>query len=141
MKSSALRYLLILDAAVLFLLGAILILAPRLVLAAFHFRDLPPAVSYLVGLWGCVVATTGFGYVAAASNPIRHIVWIQIGIARGVLECLVGVVYLARGEVTLPQAGFGIILAGLISLAYIALYPGRPLVVPETSARSGTQLP
>jgi hypothetical protein len=141
MKPTALRYLLILDAAVLFLLGAILILAPRLVLAAFHFQDLPPAVSYLIGLWGCVFATMCFGYVAAAADPDRHIVWIQIGIARGALECLLGVVYLARGVVTLSQAGFGITLAGLISLAYIALYPRRPRLAADASAEPGAQSP
>ena len=129
------------DAAVLFLLGAVLILAPRRVELAFHFHDLPPGVSYLIGLWGCVFATMGFGYVAAATNPVRHIVWIQIGIARGALECLLGIAYLARGVVTLSQAGFGILLAGVISVAYIALYPRQLRLVAEASAQPGAPSP
>src|SRR5437763_14456643 len=109
MKSSLLRYLLILDAAILFLLGAVLIAAPSQVLLTFHFHDLPPGVGYLIGLWGCVLATMGFGYVAAATDPFAHIIWIQIGIARGALECLLGIVYLTRGVVNMSQSAFGII--------------------------------
>lgn len=137
MKFTLLRGLLILDAAVLFLLGALLIFAPVQVERAFQFKDLPPAVSYLIGLWGCVFATMGFGYLIAATNPVRHRVWIQVGIARGALECVLGLVYLARGTVTFQQAGFGILVAALISVAYLVLYPRKPRLVnpPEISTR------
>src|SRR5258707_6434765 len=112
MKLSLLRGLLILDAAVLFLLGTLLIFAPAQVERAFHFQDLPPAVGYMIGLWGCVFATLGIGYVIAATDPLRHVAWVQVGIARGALECVLGLVYLARGTVTFQQSGFGIIVAG-----------------------------
>ena len=127
MKLTLLRYLLMVDAAVLFLLGALLIFAPRQVEVAFHFQDLPAAVSYLIGLWGCVFMTLAFGYVIAATHPIRHLVWVQVGIARGALECLLGVVYLARGVVSWQQAAFGIVTAAVIAGAYAALYPRRRL--------------
>lgn len=126
MKLSLLRGLLILDAAVLFLLGALLICAPTQVERAFRFQDLPAAVGYMIGLWGCVFATLGIGYVVAATNPVRHVAWVQVGIARGALECVLGLVYLGRGTVTFQQAGFGIILAGAMALAYLALYPRQP---------------
>ena len=134
MKIIPLRYLLMIDAAVLILLGALLIFAPAQVERAFHFKDLPPAVGYLIGLWGCVVATLGIGYVVAAMNPIRHVVWVQVGIARGLLECGLGVVYLARGIVTFQQAGFGIMVAALISTAYIVLYPRKPRLLAGAAA-------
>ena len=123
MKMILLRFLLMIDAAILFLLGAVLILAPKEVEAAFHFHDLPPAVSYLIGLWGCVFATMAIGYGVAATDPLRHVVWVQVGIARGLLECIFGFVCLARGVVNLQQAGFGIIVAALVTIAYIAMYP------------------
>jgi hypothetical protein len=129
MRISLLRNLLMLDAAVLFLLGALLIFAPRQVEHAFKFSDLPEAVSYLIGLWGCVFVTMGWGYVIAASNPLRHRVWIQVAIGRGILECGLGLLYLGRGIVTFSQAGLGIILAGVISAAYIALYPRGPRLI------------
>ena len=34
------------------------------------------------------------GYLTAARNPIRHLVWVQVGIARGVLEFVLGAVWL-----------------------------------------------
>jgi hypothetical protein len=122
-KLVLLRYLLMVDAAVLFLLGAVLIFAPRQLEAAFQFHELPPAVSYLIGLWGCVFLTLAVGYVVAATDPLRHLVWVQVGIARGALECLVGVAYLACGVVTWRQAAFGIVTAAVIAAAYAALYP------------------
>ncbi len=123
MKHSLLRNLLLLDAAVLLLLGLLLIFAPRHVELAFGFKDLPAGMDYVLGLWGCVLVTLGMGYVVAASDPIRHTVWVQVGIARGALECILGLTCLARGIVTFQQAGFGIIIAGLITFAYLILYP------------------
>jgi hypothetical protein len=129
MKMTLLRGLLMLDAAILFLLGALLLLAPHLIEQAFGFSALPAAVSYLIGLWGCLFATTAIGYVMAAADPLRHLIWIQIGIARGALECIVGIVYLARGTVTPRQAGIGIAAAAAISLAYVVLYPRKPRLI------------
>jgi hypothetical protein len=136
MKFLPLRVLLMIDAVVLFCLGALLIFAPSQVERAFHFQDLPPAVGYMIGLWGCVVATLGAGYAVAATNPIRHRVWIQVGIARGGLECVLGLVYLARGIVTFQQAGFGILIAALISSAYVLLYPRPPRLVKASESSS-----
>ena len=59
MKISLLRNLLLLDAAVLFLLGAAFIFVPRQIETAFQFKDLPQGVSYIIGLWGCMLATMG----------------------------------------------------------------------------------
>ena len=139
MKISLLRYLLLIDAAVLILLAALLVFAPRQIVVAFGFRDLPMAVSYLIGMWGCVLGTLAIGYVVAARNPIKHRVWVQVGIARGGLECAVGIIYLARGIVTFQQAGFGIIVAALISLAYLALYPRSPRLLPAQPSPTPAQ--
>lgn len=131
MKLSPLRVLLVLDAAVLFLLGALLMLAPRRVEFAFQFKDLPEGVSYIIGLWGCVLVTLAIGYAVAATDPIRHVVWVQVGIARGALECILGVLYLTQGVVGWQQAGFGIVVAALITLAYIVFYPRQPHLAPS----------
>jgi hypothetical protein len=128
MKMALLRCLLLADAAILFLLGAVLIFAPGQVEASFHFQGLPPAVAYLIGLWGCGMATMSLGYVVAVVDPLKHRVWINVAIGRGVLEVFLGTVYLVRGIVTLPQAGGGVLLAAFVSIAYLALYPMAPKV-------------
>jgi hypothetical protein len=138
MKLTLLRYLFLVDAAVLALLGALLIFAPRQIEAAFGFRDLPSAVSYLLGLWGCVLGTLAIGYLAAAANPIRNRVWAQVGMARGALECLIGLFYLARGTVTFQQGGLGIVVAAAMTVAYAVLYPRKPRLA---AADSTTPLP
>jgi hypothetical protein len=117
------RILLALDSAILFLLGALLLVLPEQVLAAFGFVGLPVGVNYIVALWGSVLLTMAIGYWKAAADPVRHVVWVQVGIARGALECGVGIIYLLRGIVTFRQAGVGTIVAGLLALAYLVLYP------------------
>jgi hypothetical protein len=129
MKLLLLRNLLLIDAAVLFLIGGLLIFFPAQVERAFHFNDLPAGVGYIIGLWGCALVTMGFGYVVAATQPVRNIVWVQVGILRGWCECVLGAVWLARGVVSFQQVGFGIIVAGFMSLGYILLYPRRPRLV------------
>lgn len=134
MKYSPLRILLAMDAALLFLLGLLLILAPKQVELAFRFRDLPDGVSYIIGLWGCVLVTAAIGYAVAAMDPIRHVVWVQVGVARGALECVLGVIYLARGVVSWQQAGFGILAAALFAVAYIVFYPREPRPVQSSGS-------
>ena len=115
--------LLALDAAVLFLLGTLLLVIPKHVLLAFGFVDLPIGVTYIIAFWGCCLLTMAIGYWKASADPVRHLVWVQVGIARGALEFGVGIIYLLRGIVTFRQAGLGIILAGLFALAYLVFYP------------------
>ena len=134
MKMLLLRGLLVVDAGVLILIGALLVFAPTQVERAFHFTDLPPAVKYLIGMWGCVMGTMGLGYLMAATNPLRHRIWINIGIIRGVIECALGAVYLVQGVVTMEQAGFGTLVAGLMALAYVLLYPRQPRAVESPPA-------
>ena len=131
MKLSLMRNLMLLDAAVLLLLGLLLIFVPAKIEAAFQFKDMPAGVDYILGLWGCVLVTLGLGYTVAATNPLRHLVWAQMGIARGLLECLLGGIFLARGLVTFQQAGVGIIVAGLVTIAYVACYPRAKLTAPQ----------
>ena len=131
-----LRILLVLDTAVLLLLGLVFIFAPRQVALAFGFKDLPAGVNYMIGMWGCVFGTMAIGYFFAALDPIRNVVWVQVGIARGSLECVLGIVYLALGVVTFQQAGFGIIAAGLFAVAYVIFYPRhKPLPAPASEAK------
>ena len=134
MKLTGLRYLLLLDAVLLFVIGAALIFAPRDVQAAFGFRDLPQGVNYMVGLWGCLFLTLAVGYFTAARDPLRHVVWVQVGIARGALESVLGLIYLERGIVSWRQAAFGIIAAAVITIAYIVLYPRRSALRPNAPA-------
>jgi 4-amino-4-deoxy-L-arabinose transferase-like glycosyltransferase len=126
MKLLLLRGLLLVDSAILFLLGGLLVFAPARVEQAFHFADLPPAVAYLIGMWGCLMATMGFGYLVAATHPLRYRVWINIAIIRGAVECALGIVYLSKGTITFQQAGLGTLVAGVLALAYVVLYPRLP---------------
>jgi hypothetical protein len=122
-RTRALRMLMTMDAVVLTGLGVLFIAVPRRIEAAFHFQNLPVGVDYMIGLWGCVFATLGLGYVMAAVAPRRNVLWVQMGIARGVLEAVFGAVCVLRGVITWEQGVFGIFTAVFIAAAYAALYP------------------
>ena len=113
------------DAVVLTGLGALFITVPRRIEAAFHFQNLPAGVDYMIGLWGCVFATLGLGYALAAVDPRRNVLWVQMGIARGVLEIVFGASCVLRQVVMWEQASFGIFAAIFIAAAYVVLYPRK----------------
>jgi hypothetical protein len=121
----ALRMLMMMDAVVLTGLGVLFITVPHRVEAAFHFQHLPLGVDYLIGLWGCVFVTIGLGYALAAVEPRRNVLWVQMGIVRGVLEVAFGGMCVLRRLVTWEQAAFGIFTAVFIVAAYAALYPRK----------------
>ena len=129
MKLSLLKNLLLLDAVVLAMMGVLFIFAPKQVETFFHFTDLPATVAYLIGLWGCVMFSLAAAYAIASRDPIRHRLWIDIGILRALLETIFGGVLMARGVVNFSQAGFGTILAAALAVAYIVLYPRPPRLV------------
>jgi hypothetical protein len=129
MKLTLLRYLLMLDAVILAVLGALLIFAPHQIETYFHFNDLPATVSYLIGLWGCVMLSLAAAYAIVSRDPIRHRFWIDIGIVRALLEAIFGATALARGSVNFSQAGVGTMLAAALAIAYLLLYPRPPRVV------------
>jgi hypothetical protein len=121
----ALRMLMMMDAVVLTGLGVLFITVPRRIEAAFHFQNLPSGVDYMIGLSGCVFATLGLGYALAAAEPRRNVLWVQMGIARGVLEMVFGAMCVLRQLVAWEQAAFGILTAVFIGAAYAALYPRK----------------
>ena len=118
-----LRVLLAIDAVVLLAIGALLVAFPGKIGMAFGFRDLPPAASYLIGLWGCALISLGVGYVHATGDPTRNVAWVSAGIVRGALECVFGILVIRQNLVTWHQAAFGTIVAGVIAVGYIFLYP------------------
>ena len=122
-RTRALRMLMTMDATVLAILGLAFVCCPRTITAAFHFKDLPLAVNFLIGLWGCALFTLGVGYFIAAVDPARHRLWVCIGIARGAMEAIFGLCALSRGIVTWQQSGLTILLAAFMAIAYLVLYP------------------
>ena len=133
-RTRALRMLMMMDATVLMLLGLAFICCPAQIEKAFQFENVPRALNFLIGLWGCALLTLGGGYAFAAINPHRHRLWVGIGIARGALEAIFGFWCYAREMVTWKQSGLGILLAAFMSLAYAILYPRQ-------TAEEGWKLP
>jgi hypothetical protein len=117
--------LMMMDATILTLLGFAFIFCPGQIEEVFHFENVPPAMNFLIGLWGSVLLTLGTGYGVAAIDPRRHRLWVGTAVARGGLEAIFGLWCFCRGMVTWKQSGLGILLAAFMAIAYLVLYP-RP---------------
>src|SRR5438270_2410443 len=125
-RQMALRIFLTADAAVLLALGFALIFIPDTLASVFNFGTLPDVVDYIGGFLGCAFISLGVGYVVATTDPIRHVVSVWIGIARGAFEVALSVVCVMRNIVSWQQASFGIGFASAIALGYAIFYPRAP---------------
>ena len=129
-KLLPLRLLLVFDGLFLFMVGSALMLVPGPLLLLFRFPSMPHDVHYILAMWGCVLATMGLGYLNCAIDPIRNISWIQVGIARGVVEFVFSVVYTALGMAHISQVWLGMVVGAFVALSYLTLYPNDPSLAP-----------
>lgn len=120
------RIFLTIDATLLLALGLALMFVPESIALAFHFEKLPTEVDYIGGILGCVFFSLGIGYVVATADPVRHVMWIWIGIARAAFEVILSVACVMRNIVTWQQAIFAIVAASVIALGYSIFYPREP---------------
>jgi hypothetical protein len=131
-----LRIVLLMDAVVLSALGLALLIAPHTMWTLFGFGGLPPAVNYIVSMWGALMCTMGLGYFFAAREPSRSTAWVWAGLLRGVLEAVVGLGYLSAGLISFAQAWAGLFLAVWFALAYIVFFPRRAWLAESTLSGS-----
>ena len=123
MTMLTLRMILLFDAAFLFLIGLVFIFLPHRALPYFHFPPMPREAEFLVSMWGCVLGTLSIGYLQAVRDPLRNLAWLQVGIARGLLEVLVGLFFIWRGIITWQQGWLGIVVGALVAVVYLVAYP------------------
>ena len=123
MNHFPLRMILLFDAAFLFVLGGSFVIVPHRAIPFFHFPPMPRETEFMVAMWGCVLMTLSIGYLQAVRDPSKNLAWLQVGIARGCLEVLVGLLYIARGIITWQQGWLGIAVGALVALVYLIFYP------------------
>jgi hypothetical protein len=124
------------DFAVLCLFGLAMMLMPQTLLTVCGFTGLPEGVHYMLGMWGALMATMGFGYLLAARQPAASQAWVQAGFLRAALEVIVGVYYVSSGAVTIRNAAAGLFFAVWFALFYAVLYP-RPQAAREALKGAG----
>ena len=134
MRRTLLRLLLILDAAALFLIGAIFIAFPARALSLFGIPSETANMHFVIGIFGTVYATMGIGYLFAAQNPMRNIAWVQVAIGRGIAESLFSIFCVVQGIATFRQAGFSMIVPALVAVGCIVLYPRPELPTGDAEA-------
>jgi hypothetical protein len=121
-----LKVAMIIWSAVAILVGLAYIFFPRQLGEMGGFEKGPAWVAYILALLGiCFVATGAFVIVAAARDPLKHIMWVQFAIAVAILIVVVAASSIMRGLVTFSQEGPLLIFNAVFAVAFLALYPWR----------------
>lgn len=132
-----LKVVLIADGVVLLALGVPMLIAPHALWSLLGFTNLPPAVNYIVGMWGALLATMGLGYFFAARDPATSHAWVWVGLIRGVLEVAASLGYMFAGLVSFGQAWLGLVLAAWFALAYVVFYPRASWIAEARAGQPG----
>jgi hypothetical protein len=121
-----LKVVMIIGAAIWILLGLALVFVPGQLGAMMGFAKGPEWSPYLHAWLGVFYLVGGaFIMVAAVRDPLKHIMWVQFGIAVTILTLAVEVYSLMRGFVTFEQIVMEIIINAIFFVALMALYPWR----------------
>jgi len=121
----SLKAALIIFAALAILQGLILIAIPDQGGAWLGFAKGPAFVYNFLALLGLQMIVGGFFLIIAAKDPIRNILWVQYAIALAILMVAGNGYSILRGYVTFKQAGPGIIMDAIFTVAFLILYPRR----------------
>lgn len=121
-----LKVAMIIWAAIAILVGLAYIFLPNQLSEMGGFEKGPAWVAYVLALLGvCFVATGAFVIVAAARDPLKHIMWVQFSIVVTILIAVVAATAIAQGLVTFSQEGPLLIVNAIFAVVFLALYPWR----------------
>lgn len=107
------------------LLGLGFVFAPEKLLSGFGLEQAPASVPYFLALLGNAYIACGFFFIVAARDPLKHIIWAQLGIAWSLLDAIGTLYFLIRGNVNLSQVGVVPILDIIFVAAFLISYPWR----------------
>jgi hypothetical protein len=121
----ALSAAMIVWAVVGILFGLGFILAPEQMIASVGFQNSPAYFSYFLGLLGMAYVVSGIFVMMAARDPLKDIRWVKLALAWSILDVVIIVYHIVRGNVTFNQAGFVIIIDVISAIAFLVFYPWR----------------
>jgi hypothetical protein len=121
----ALKIAMIIWAVIAILVGLAYIFFPNQLGEMGGFEKGPAWVVYILALVGICYIATGAFVIRAASDPLKHIMWVQFAIAVALLIVVVAAYSIMRGFVTFSQEGGPLILNAVFAVAFLVLYPWR----------------
>ena len=107
------------------LMGLAFIFFPRELGDMVGYEEGPAYVPYfLASLGGAFIAASVF-FIVAARDPLKHILWVKFAILWSSLGVVLGLYSIIRDYVNFSQAGMGLIIDAVFTVAFLALYPWR----------------
>ena len=108
--------------------GLALIIAPQLFASMWGFGGIGEMSDFGVNI--AAVCGTSFmaacvWIIAAARDPLRHILWVKFVIFWSILVVVVQLYSVAKGAIDFNQAVMGIIGGAILAVAFLILYPYR----------------
>ena len=106
-----------------FLLGAAFLFAPSATASALDLATAPGWANWMFAMMGARFIGFGVGLVAAAQDPSRHRLWIEIMIGIQAIDWLATLVCLAKDDVTLGQVTTAAFVPVLFVIALVRWRP------------------
>jgi hypothetical protein len=120
-----LKVTMIIWAVVGILFGLGLVLAPEQLCSMFGFEQAPKYVPYFLGLLGIAYILGGVFVIIVVRDPLKHIMWVQLAIVWSILDALITLYFIMRGNVSFSQAGMVPIINVIFVVAFLVFYPWR----------------
>lgn len=118
-----LKVVMIVWSVIVILFGLGFVFAPGQICSTLGFENPAPYVPYFLALLGIGYIVVGFFVIVAVRNPLKHIMWVQMAIAWTILDAVVALSYMIKGNVSFSQAGMVPILNGVLAVAFLIFYP------------------
>jgi len=122
----ALKVVLIIFAAVLFLAGLQLVFMPDQWAEMGGIGEIADNAKWFLGLLGVIwVAVGSWIIVAAIQDLLKNILWVQFAMTKCILAVAVSAYAIIVGYVDFSQAGVILITDAVFFVVFMALYPWR----------------
>lgn len=120
----ALKIVLIIFAAVLFLSGLQLVFMPDLLTEMWGIGEIADSAKWFLGLLGVIwIAAGAWIIVAAVRDLLKNIIWVQFAMTKCILAVAFSAYAIMVGYVTFSQAGIILIFDAVFFILFMALYP------------------
>jgi hypothetical protein len=121
----ALKVVMIVYGAILILGGLAGILIPDQMAKLAGVGEPGGYAKSVIATLGAIRLAAGVWVIIAGQDPLRHINWVKFGIMELLLLVAVSLYSISQGYVEFSQGGTLLVLAAILAVVLLALYPWR----------------
>ena len=121
----ALKVVLIIYAVIGILFGLAMIIIPEQLRDWFNMEQGPDIMQYFITLLATQFIVVSVFFIVAARDPIRHILWVKLAIAHGLIDAAATLYVIIRSYADFSQVGVGLIIHVVFAILLLICYPWK----------------